>query len=83
MFVFLWHCVIEMDTSVSERTAELQALVVRFGGLRSVAHLRARLLRGLSVELIAAYRNGLTLKENGRPCPNSGTQPVVNGTLIY
>lgn len=52
-----------MDTSVADRTAELQALVVRFTGLRSAAHLRARLLRGLAVELIAAYRSGLTLKE--------------------
>lgn len=52
-----------MDTPVRERTAELQIVVERFAGLRSAAHLRARLLRGLSVELAAAYRTGLTLKE--------------------
>lgn len=52
-----------MDTPVRERTAELDALVVKFIGLRSAAHLRARLLRGLTVELIAVYRSGLTLKE--------------------
>ena len=52
-----------MYTSVRERTVELDALVVKFIGLRSAAHLRARLLRGLAVELIAAYRSGLTLKE--------------------
>ena len=63
LFAFLWQCGIEMCPSVPERIAELQALVVRFSGLRGAAHLRARLLRGLSVELIAAYGTGLTLKE--------------------
>ncbi|HEV2137004.1 MAG TPA: hypothetical protein VGR47_22490 [Terracidiphilus sp.] len=63
MFSFLWHCGIEMHTPVRERTLELDALVVKFVGLRSAAHLRARLLRGLAVELIAVYRSGLTLKE--------------------
>ena len=52
-----------MDTPVPERTAELEILVEKFAGLRSAAHLRARLLRGLAVELIAAYSTGLTLKE--------------------
>jgi hypothetical protein len=52
-----------MCSSVSEHIAELQALVVKFSGLRGAAHLRARLLRGLSAELIAAYGTGLTLKE--------------------
>jgi hypothetical protein len=52
-----------MYTPVQERTAELDALIVKFSGIRSAAHLRARLLRGLTVELIAAYRSGLTLKE--------------------
>lgn len=63
LFSFLWHCGIEMDTPVPERTAELDALLVKFAGLRNAAHLRARLLRGFAVELIAAYRSGLTLKE--------------------
>ena len=52
-----------MDTSLRELTNELQALVVKFTGLRSAAHLRARLLRGLSVEINSAYRSGLTWKE--------------------
>ena len=62
-FCVLWHCGIEMDTSLRELTNELQALVVKFTGLRSAAHLRARLLRGLSVELNSAYSSGLTWKE--------------------
>jgi hypothetical protein len=52
-----------MDTSLGGRTSELQALVVKFIGLRSAAHLRARLLRGLSVEINSAYGSGLTRKE--------------------
>jgi hypothetical protein len=52
-----------MDTSLRELTNELQALVVKFIGLRSAAHLRARLLRGLSIELNSAYSSGLTWKE--------------------
>ena len=52
-----------MDTPLRELTKEMQALVVRFGELRSAAHLRARLLRGLSVELNAAFGSGLTWKE--------------------
>lgn len=52
-----------MDTSLRELTNELQALVVKFIGLRSAAHLRARLLRGLSVEINSAYSSGLTWKE--------------------
>ena len=63
MFRVLWHCGIEMDTSLRELTNELQALVVKFIGLRSAAHLRARLLRGLSIELNSAYSSGLTWKE--------------------
>jgi hypothetical protein len=63
LFAFIWHCDIEMDTPVVGHIAELEMLVVKFTGLRSAAHLRARLLRGLSAELIAAYRTGLTLKE--------------------
>jgi hypothetical protein len=63
MFRVLWHCGIEMDTSLRELTNELQALVVKFVGLRSAAHLRARLLRGLSVEINSAYSSGLTWKE--------------------
>jgi hypothetical protein len=63
LFTILWQCVIEMDTPLPERTAELEALAVRFAKLRGAAHLRARLLRGLAVELIAAYSTGLTLKE--------------------
>ena len=41
----------------------MQALVVRFGEMRSAAHLRARMLRGLSGELNAAFGSGLTWKE--------------------
>jgi hypothetical protein len=52
-----------MDMPVRAHTIELDALVVKFIGLRSAAHLRARLLRGLAVELIAVYQSGLTLKE--------------------
>src|SRR5579863_680271 len=63
MFCVLWHCGIEMATPLRELTNELQALVVKFIGLRSAAHLRARLLRGLSVELNSAYSSGLTWKE--------------------
>ncbi len=63
-----------MDTSVPQRTAELDALIVKFSGLRSAAHLRARLLRGLTVELIAAYRSGLTLKEIWRVLSEHGYQ---------
>jgi hypothetical protein len=74
LFPFLWHCGIEMDTPVRERTAELQAVVVKFAGLRSAAHLRARLLRGLAVELIAAYRTGLTLKEIWKALNEHGYQ---------
>ena len=53
---------------------ELQAVIVRFAGLRCAAHLRARLLRGLAVELIAAYRTGLTLKEIWRALTEHGYQ---------
>ena len=74
MFALLWHCGIEMDTPVPERTAELDALIVKFSGIRSAAHLRARLLRGLTVELIAAYRSGLTLKEIWRVLSEHGYQ---------
>jgi hypothetical protein len=63
-----------MDTPVQERTAELQAVVVKFVGLRTAAHLRARLLRGLAVELIAAYRTGLTLKEIWKALTEHGYQ---------
>jgi hypothetical protein len=63
-----------MDTSVPERTVELDALVVKFSGLKSAAHLRARLLRGLSAELIAAYRSGLTLKEIWKVLSEHGYQ---------
>jgi hypothetical protein len=63
-----------MDTPVQERTAELEALVRKIAGLRSVAHLRARLLRGLSVELIAAYRSGLTFKEIWKAISENGYQ---------
>jgi hypothetical protein len=52
-----------MDTPLRELTKEMQALVVRFGELRSAAHLRARMLRGLSGELNAAFGSGLTWKE--------------------
>jgi hypothetical protein len=74
LFPFLWHCGIEMDTPVQERTVELQALVMKFTGLRSAAHLRARLLRGLETELIAAYRTGLTLKEIWKALREHGYQ---------
>ena len=74
LFAFLWHCGIEMDTPVRERTVELDALVVKFIGLRSAAHLRARLLRGLAVELIAVYRSGLTLKEIWKALGEHGYQ---------
>ena len=63
-----------MDMSVPKRTAELDALVVKFAGLRSAAHLRARLLRGLGVELVAAYRSGLTLKEIWKVLSEHGYQ---------
>ena len=63
MFWVLWQCGIEMDTSLRELTNELQALVLKFIGLRSAAHLRARMLRGLSVELNSAYSSGLTWRE--------------------
>jgi hypothetical protein len=63
-----------MDTPVHERTADLQALVMKFIGLRSAAHLRARLLRGLAAELIAAYRTGLTLKEIWKALNENGYQ---------
>jgi hypothetical protein len=63
-----------MDTPVTVRTAELDTLVVKFSGLRSAAHLRARLLRGLAVELIAAYRSGLTLKEIWKALCEQGYQ---------
>jgi hypothetical protein len=63
-----------MYTSLPNRTAELEALVVKFTGLRSAAHLRARLLRGLSVELIAAYRTGLTWKEIWKALREHGYQ---------
>jgi hypothetical protein len=63
-----------MYTSVPERTAELDALIVKFSGLRSAAHLRARLLRGLSAELITAYRTGLTLKEIWKVLSEHGYQ---------
>jgi len=63
LFRLLWQCCIEMDTSLGGRTSELQALVVKFIGLRSAAHLRARLLRGLAIELNSAYSSGLTRKE--------------------
>jgi hypothetical protein len=52
-----------MDMSLGGRTSELQALVEKFIGLQSVAHLRARLLRGLASELKSAYGSGLTRKE--------------------
>jgi hypothetical protein len=52
-----------MDTSLGRRTSELQLLVAKFIGLRSAAHLRARLLRGLSIEINSAYSSGLTWKE--------------------
>jgi hypothetical protein len=63
-----------MDTPVRERTAELQAVIVRFAGLRNAAHLRARLLRGLAAELVAAYRTGLTLKEIWKALNEHGYQ---------
>jgi len=63
-----------MDTPVPERIAELDALIVKFSGIRSAAHLRARLLRGLTVELIAAYRAGLTLKEIWKVLSEHGYQ---------
>jgi hypothetical protein len=63
-----------MATPVPERTAELDALVVKFAGLRSAAHLRARLLRGLAVELIAAYQCGLTVKEIWKALSEHGYQ---------
>ena len=34
LFPILWHCGIEMDTSLQERTVELQAVVVKFAGLQ-------------------------------------------------
>jgi hypothetical protein len=74
LFPILWHCGIEMDTPVQERTAELQAVIEKFAGLRSAAHLRARLLRGLAAELIAAYRTGLTLKEIWKALTEHGYQ---------
>ena len=74
LFPILWHCGIEMDTPVQERTAELQAVIEKFAGLRTAAHLRARLLRGLAAELIAAYRTGLTLKEIWRALTEHGYQ---------
>jgi hypothetical protein len=74
LFPILWHCGIEMDSSVQERTAELQAVIVKFAGLRTAAHLRARLLRGLAAELIAAYRTGLTLKEIWKALNEHGYQ---------
>ncbi len=74
LFPFLWHCGIEMDTPVQERTAELQTVIVKFVGLRNAAHLRARLLRGLAAELIAAYRSGLTLKEIWKALNEHGYQ---------
>lgn len=74
LFPFLWHCGIEMDTPVEERTAELQAVIVKFVRLRNAAHLRARLLRGLAAELIAAYRTGLTLKEIWKALSEQGYQ---------
>ena len=52
-----------MCTPLRELTKEMQALVVRFGEMRSAAHLRARMLRGLSGELNAAFGSGLTWKE--------------------
>lgn len=63
-----------MYTSVPERAAELEAVVVKFAGIRSAAHLRARLLRGLSDELIAAYGAGLTLKEIWKALTEHGYQ---------
>jgi hypothetical protein len=63
-----------MDTPVREHTSEIQAVVAKFAGLRSAAHLRARLLRGLSAELIAAYRSGLTLKEIWKALNEHGYQ---------
>lgn len=74
LFPILWHCGIEMDTPVQERTAELQAVIVKFTGLRTAAHLRARLLRGLAAELIAAYRSGLTLKVIWKALNENGYQ---------
>ena len=47
---------------------------MKFAGLRSAAHLRARLLRGLAAELIAAYRTGLTLKEIWKALSEHGYQ---------
>ncbi len=63
-----------MDTPVQKHTAELEAVILKFAGLRTAAHLRARLLRGLAAELIAAYRTGLTLKEIWKALNEHGYQ---------
>lgn len=63
-----------MYSSLEERPKELQTLIARFMGLRGALHLRARLLRGLTTELDAAYRIGLPWKEIWRALRECGYQ---------